>query len=290
MEHTRWEETLSALFPPDKCLRILHAGCDSGFLVAALTGLAHNVVEIPVSPVMDCTKINFENESFDAVVCYEVMSSLSDEKQAWSEFKRVLKKEGHVVVFDTGRIAFEHAQAQGFSHCRFMDFDELNCMSARKPLVDEYHIIPQIALFKRHIQTTKKQIQLYQSWCQSVGTPYPEYTVLNVVSLHPNGMRPSDISTALVIPPQTLTRILSGLQRNGYINRKVNNRDQRSSVITITEAGVEKMKPLQAKLRDIEKRAFIDFRADELADLSGLSDKLLKSLEAAFQNQTGELI
>jgi len=288
MENTRWEETLPALFPPDKHLHILYAGCDSGFFVAALTELAHSVVEIAVSAVMDCTKINLENESFDAVVCYEAMSRLSDEKPAWSEFKRVLKKEGHVVIFDTGRIAVEQAQAQGFSHCRFMDFDEINCMSARKPLKDEQLIIPQISLFKQHVQTVKRQIQLYQSWCQGVGMPYPEYTVLNVVSYHPQGIRPSDISTALVIPPQTLTRILSGLQRDGYINRKTNNRDQRSSVITITEAGEDKIKPLQAKLREIEKRAFIDFRADELADLGGLSDKLLKSLEAAFQDQTEE--
>ena len=288
MEHIRWEETLSALFPPDKHLRILYAGCDSGFLVAALTELAHSVFEVAVSPAMDCTKINFENESFDAVVCYKAMSHLSDEKTAWSEFKRILKKEGHVVIFDTGRIAVEQAQAQGFSHCRFMDFDEINCMSARKPLKDEQLIIPQISLFKRYIQTTKRQIQLYQSWCQSVGMPYPEYTVLNVVSHHPKGIRPSDISAALVIPPQTLTRILAGLQRDGYIDRKTNSRDQRSSVITMTEAGAEKMKPLQANLREIEKRAFLDFRADELADLSGLSSRLLKSLEAAFQKQTEE--
>lgn len=288
MEHTRWEEILPDLFPPDKPLRILYAGCDSGFLAAALTELAHSVFEIAVSPAMDCTKINFENESFDAVVCYEAMSHLSDEKPDWSEFKRILKKEGHVVIFGTGRIAVEQAQAQGFSHCRFMSFGEINCMSARKPLKDEQLITPQISLFKRHIQTTKRQIQLYQSWCQSVGMPYPEYTVLNMVSHHPKGIRPSDISAALVIPPQTLTRILSGLQRDGYIDRKTNSRDQRSSVITMTEAGAEKMKPLQANLREIEKRAFLDFRADELADLSGLSSRLLKSLEAAFQKQTEE--
>ena len=288
MENTRWEEILPVLFPPDKHLHILYAGYETGFLASALTDLAHSVVEIAASPAMGCTKINFGDECFDAVVCYDVMSRLSDEKQAWAEFRRILKKEGHVVIFDAGRIAVEQAQAQGFTHCRFMDFDDMNCMSARKPLKDEQYIVPQITLFRRHIQTAKKQIQLYQSWCLSVGMPYPEYTVLNVVSHHPKGIRPSDISAALVIPPQTLTRILSGLQREGYIDRKTNNRDQRSSVITITEAGAGKIQPLQAKLRDIEKRAFMDFRADELADLTGLSDKLLRALEAAFQNQSAE--
>ena len=288
MEYAQWEETLSVLFPPDKHLRILYVGCDPGILIAAMTELSHSVVEIAVSLIVDHAKTKLENESFDAVVCYEAMSRLSDEKPAWAEFRRILKKEGHVVIFDTGRIAVEQAQAHGFSHCRFIDFDEINCMSARKPLKDEQHIIPQISLFKRHIQTTKRQIQLYQNWCQSVGMPYPEYTVLNVVSHHPKGIRPSDISTALVIPPQTLTRILSGLQRDGYIDRKTNSSDQRSAVITITENGEGKIKPLQAKLHEIEKQAFWEFEAGKIAELSSLSDKLLKSLEAAFQTQKEE--
>jgi DNA-binding MarR family transcriptional regulator len=118
--------------------------------------------------------------------------------------------------------------------------------------------------------------------------PYPEYTALNLISRHPKGIRPSDISAALVIPAQTLTRILSGLQRDGYIDRKTNARDHRSSVITITEAGTEKMKPLQAKLTEIEERALFRFGIDELADQSRLSEKLLKSLEAAFQYHDGD--
>lgn len=313
----RWDEALSVLFPADKPLRILDAGCGSGFLTVILAELGHDIVGIDISPVMvqcayetasalgrrneyrimDCSKTDFEDESFDAVICCEVMNHISDVKSVWLEFRRILKKEGHAVILDTGRITAEQAQAQGFSHCRFMEIDGLDalnpgetlrCMSARKPLKDERYIIPQIALFKRHIQTAKKQIQLYQNWCQSIEMPYPEYTVLNTISHHLKGVRPSDISAALVIPPQTLTRILSGLQKDGYIGRKTNDRDHRSSVITITEAGMEKIKPLQVKLHEIEKYALLGFGADELANLNGLSDKLLKSLETAFQRHPGE--
>ena len=306
MTQTQWEGALAALFPPEKPLRILcvgdagaatgqprvfSAGSDrlnspglsAGAIAAALTALAHSVVEVAAASIADCTKRQFEDESVDAVVCYDVMQRLSGEKAAWPEFKRILKKEGHVVLFDTGRIGVEQAQAQGFSHCRFIDIDGINCMSSRKPLKGAQRIMPQISLFRRHIQTTKRQIQLYQSWCQSAGMPYPAYTVLNMVSHHPGGVRPSDISAALVIPPQTLTRILAALQREGHIDRKTNAQDHRSAVITITEAGAEKIKPLQTELREIEKRAFAGFSTDELAAFSALGDKLLKALETAFQ-------
>ena len=285
MEQTQWEEMLSQLLPPNMKLEILFIGSDPGNIVETLTELNHNVIEIAANQIISNVNIDFESETFDTIICYDFMSRLSDKKKAWTEYKRVLKKEGHAVIFDTGRIAAEQAQSQGFSHCRYIDFDIMNCMSARKPIKDEQDINPQITLFKQHIQIAKKQIQLYQNWCQSIGMPYSEYTVLNLISHHPKGIRPSDISASLVIPPQTLTRILSGLQKNGFIKRTTNNQDHRSVVITITTIGAEKMKPLQAELHEIEKSALSGFQADEIANLNSLSDKLLKALETAIETE-----
>ncbi|MCL1914885.1 MAG: MarR family transcriptional regulator [Eubacteriaceae bacterium] len=282
MEDTRWEEILSTLFPPNENLRIICANGSESILIDSLAALGHSVVEINVSEDMASTRSNFEDESYDAIVCINVLSSLPDDRVAWSEFKRILKKEGHAVIFDSGRITVEQAQAQGFSHCRFLDFDGMNCMSARKPMKDEQLAAPQIALFHKHLQTAKKQLQLYQNWCQGIGMPYSQYTVLNLVSRHPRGIRPSDISSALVIPPQTLTRILAVLQNVGYVDRKANRRDQRSSFLTITETGAEKIKPLQEQLREIEKKALAAFKPEDLAVLSGLSDMLLAALEDVF--------
>ncbi|MDR0314048.1 MAG: methyltransferase domain-containing protein [Treponema sp.] len=307
-----WKEALSELLPKKKTLRVLDAGCGSGFLSVILSKMGHQAVGIDSSPkmvqcayetasafgqrieyrIMDINKMDFDDESFDAIVCCEVLSFLSDIKQAWIEFKRILKKEGRIIIFDTGAITSSQLQAQGFSHCRAKDFEglaahkkkkNLFCLTARKPSRDEKDKIPQIALFHRHIQTSKRQIQLYQNWHQSTGMPYPEYTVLNMISRHSKGVRPSDISSALVIPPQTLTRILAGLKRDGYIDRKTSDRDQRSAVITITDAGTEKIKPLQEALLKIEERAFFEFTVDGLAELCELSEKLFNSLDAVFK-------
>jgi DNA-binding MarR family transcriptional regulator len=108
-----------------------------------------------------------------------------------------------------------------------------------------------------------------------------------MISRHSKGVRPSDISSALVIPPQTLTRILAGLKRDAYIARKTSDRDQRSAVITITDSGTDKIKPLQEVLRKIEEKAFFEFTVDGLAELCELSEKLLNALDAAFKIHTG---
>lgn len=311
-ERVYWEEALSVLLPADTPLRILEAGSGSGFLAVILTGLGHNVIGIDISPamvqcayetasasglrieyrIMDCNKMEFKNESFDAVVCCELMTHLSDVKSALIEFRRILRKDGRLIIFDTGDMILGQVQARGFSHCRVREFEglravqhgeSLHCLSARKPVWSEQDNIAQITLFNRHIQTAKKQIQLYQNWCQSIGMPYPEYTVLNMISRHSKGVRPSDISSALVIPPQTLTRILASLNRDGYINRQTSSRDQRSVNITITETGMEKMRPLQNALRDIEEKALLSFDTDELVKLIELSDKLLNALDSSFR-------
>ena len=258
-EYGFWEEALSAILPTHKSLQLLDLGPDA----------------LP-------SKFDFDDESFDAIIYRKVSSCPDDIKRALPEFKRLLKKEGHIIIFGTDDIMAGHLQAQGFSHCRERNFESLHCLSARKPSRDEQESAPQIALYSRYIQLAKKQIQLYQNWCQIIGMPYSEYMILSMLSRHSKGVRPSDISAALVIPPQTLTRLLAALQREGLIDRKTNARDHRSSVITLTEAGTDKIKPLQTELREIEERAFSGFSADELADLSGLSNKILLALDSEF--------
>lgn len=316
-ERARWERALRALLPGETPLRILDAGSGSGFLAVILSEWNHQVIGIDISPVMvqcayetastfarrieyrimDCIKTDFADESFDAIICCEVMPCLSDRKAAWTEFSRILKKEGHVIVFDEQRLAGEQAQAQahGFSHCQLKDFEGLSCaqsegtlrcMSARKPLRSRLQPPPQISLFKQSIHTAKKQIQLYQSWCQKSGISYSDYTVLNMLSYHTKGSRPSDISAALVIAPQTLTRILAALYKDGYIDKQTQKSDRRSFVITITEAGLEKIRPIQNNLRELEEKALSDFSIDEMAKVNELSDQILSRMRLAFQGNS----
>jgi SAM-dependent methyltransferase/DNA-binding MarR family transcriptional regulator len=310
-ECMKWEQTLAILLPKRSPLRILDVGCGSGFLSILLTQMGHQVVGIDLSPqmiqcayetastfrrriefrIMNLEHMDFADNSFDVVVCCEVLSHLKNHSQAFSEIKRVLKKDGHFILFDTGELRTSMLQAQGFSHCWDKEFDGLSALKeeaaitglgGRKPSAREGNI-PQVALYHKQIQTAKKQLQLYQNWCQSVGMPYPTYSVLNMISHHSKGVRPSDISASLILPPQTLTRILAGLQQDEYIVRKVCVNDHRSVVISITDKGMGKIKPLQMALRKMEEKALMGFDTEELAAASELSKQILLALEAAFR-------
>jgi len=306
-----WENALAKLIPGDKPLRILDAGAGTGFLSVILSMMGHEVIGVDISPVMvqcayetaalfgqriefqemDCESLDFPDDSFDAVICLELLSTLEDDRPAVNEFIRVLKDDAHLIVIDGGDLAIGKFIARGFTHCRVFNLDELASISkneslaaltARKPARGEDGDLPQALLFNRYQQTAKKQALLYQNWCKARDFAYQDFTVLNFVSRHVSGARPSDISTALVIPPQTLTRVLSSLEAQDLIRREVSSRDRRSSVITLSDAGARKTASLQAELRVIEEKALSAFSVEELADLSAVSDRVLKALGNAF--------
>jgi ubiquinone/menaquinone biosynthesis C-methylase UbiE/DNA-binding HxlR family transcriptional regulator len=314
-ERARWESTLAALLPSNDLqqpLRVLDVGCGTGFLSVILALLGHEVVGIDSSPsmiqcayetaaafgqriefrIMNAHELAFENSSFDAVISLELLLHLPDARPVLSEMRRVLKTGGHLIIIDVDKPSPSQLLALGFSHCREQELtdlsainhtDSLSLISARKPTRNQSRDLPQATLVSRHIQTAKRQIQLYQNWCKTVGLPYPEFSVLNFVSRHSSGARPSDIANALVIPPQTLTRILIDLESAGLLQRATSERDRRSSVISLTPSGLEKISPLQQTLREIETAALASIDPDELASLSAVSERVLKALEDAFR-------
>jgi DNA-binding MarR family transcriptional regulator len=242
--------------------------------------------------IMDAAKMDFESESFDAVICCELFGSISEPQLIWDEIKRVLKKEGQIIALDSSAMLLGSLQSQGFSHCRMREFASLaalcgqgsvQCAVGRKPSSGNMGTIPQIALFSQHIQIAKRQIQLYSNWFANAGIPYAEYQVLNMVARHTKGVRPSDLSSALVVPAQTMTRLLSALKDEGYIDRKTNERDQRSAVITITDNGLKRLVPLQEALKAAEEKALREFSADKISELNSLSEEILNALKAAFE-------
>ena len=48
--------------------------------------------------VADITNLNFEDEFFDFIICNHVLEHVSDEKVAYSEVRRCLKRNGKFVV------------------------------------------------------------------------------------------------------------------------------------------------------------------------------------------------
>jgi len=109
-----WKSLLSRVF--DKKGRILDVGTGTGFLALLLSELGHEVVGIDISIGMlekarsksrevqfklgDAENLPFTDESFDGVVCRHVLWTLPDPEKAVSEWYRVTKPDGKVVIID----------------------------------------------------------------------------------------------------------------------------------------------------------------------------------------------
>ncbi|MCL2150755.1 MAG: methyltransferase domain-containing protein [Coriobacteriia bacterium] len=313
-----WEACLSDHLAANGPLETLDAGGSAGFLAIVLSRLGHSVIGIDDSPAMiqrayemaaqlgqriefrilESSDTGFADSSFDAVVCYGQQLGMPDARSAIVEFRRILRKDGLLLAFETSEQSTSQLQTQGFSHCRAFAPETLSsigssaklyCLSARKPAHDDGLVETRQSLLSRHLQLAKRQLQLYQIWFRDKGMTYQEYLVLQLASRHTKGVRPSDIAASLVTSPQTLTHILQGLEDTGLTERNTNPRDRRSSVITITELGSLRLGPIQAGLRDIESAGLADMEVESLSELNSLSIDVLHGLETAFQ-QPGDPI
>lgn len=99
----------------DKKSKILEIGCSGGPLLISLKKQGFsNVYGVDISEeaiklcqrrgienafVMDGNKLNFKDKEFDIIIASDVLEHLPDEKKALSEWSRVLKSKGKMIIF-----------------------------------------------------------------------------------------------------------------------------------------------------------------------------------------------
>lgn len=130
IQRKRWKEELKRLLPANPNLKVLDIGTGPGFFSIILEELGYTIITgIDVSDKMlevakeniqkygkehssiqliqmDAQKLEFKPESFDIIVSRNLTWNLEKPQQAYSEWLRVLKSNGTLLIFDANWYAF----------------------------------------------------------------------------------------------------------------------------------------------------------------------------------------
>ena len=130
IQRERWKKQFARLLPANKNLKVLDIGTGPGFFTIILEELGYkNITGIDVSEKMlevakentqkygkkdssiqliqmDAQKLELKPESFDIIVSRNLTWNLEKPQQAYSEWLRVLKPNGTLLIFDANWYAF----------------------------------------------------------------------------------------------------------------------------------------------------------------------------------------
>lgn len=90
---------------------------------------------------------------------------------------------------------------------------------------------------------------------------------------------PSELSDMVGTSRANMTRILEELVKDGWIERRTAPRDGRRHIISITQAGIDKVRDTVPRIAQPIERAFSDLSAEEVALLDTLLRKLIVSFD-----------
>lgn len=123
---------------------------------------------------------------------------------------------------------------------------------------------------------------IYQDWAKRHGIKDTTLFVLYIISNAKPYCTQNEIGNKLILQKQTVSLILSGLEREGYIIREPNPEDRRNKVVKLTEIGEKFANSILEKLKFAELEAFRDMSEEQRSNIVEsfilLSNSLSKSL------------
>ena len=119
-ERAAWERIFQLVLPTGRTLDVLDVGCGTGFLTFELAARGHRVTGIDFAVAMlgealrkaalrngavrfqqaDAEKLPFASRSFDLIISRHLLWTLADPEAAISEWIRIIRPGGRVVVVD----------------------------------------------------------------------------------------------------------------------------------------------------------------------------------------------
>lgn len=135
-----------------------------------------------------------------------------------------------------------------------------------------------VGLVRAHVATTRR---LSADLETGHGLTLNDYEVLLYLSHAPDRMmRRVDLARSVLLTPSGITRLLEGLERSGYVERKKCESDARVTYACLTDAGLAKLKEAsESHVEEIRSHFGERFSDEELDTLQELLSRL--ELDAA---------
>ena len=119
------------------------------------------------------------------------------------------------------------------------------------------------------------------------GITAAQFNVLSLLSDAPAGLRPSELTQALVVDPSSTTYVIDRMEALGWLQRLDDQRDRRASLIKLTPAG----KDLHAKVAPLYAAALREtlqsLDAARIAPLSAALSEIQQAAHAAVSTVLG---
>lgn len=142
-------------------------------------------------------------------------------------------------------------------------------MAARNAKLTDAHV----AAWKRLLHASHRVVQRIESELKAAGLPNLVWydLLLELKQAEPEGLRPYQLQTSMLMPQHNMSRLIDRLEKAGYAKRFACDDDGRGQIVRITEQG----RSLQRKMWPIYRGVLtqelaVQLSLDEAHNLSAL--------------------
>ena len=149
-------------------------------------------------------------------------------------------------------------------------------------------------LVEKYVRTTKLHRKVLEQELSSTGVYRSQHQLLMFVADHPE-VSQKELARLLGVSTATIAVSLKKLEQGGYIERKVDVRDNRYNQICITPKGMAAAEKSVTIFEKLERSMFQGFSREDFERMGELLDRIYRNLEdyesgweRNFRGQEGE--
>lgn len=144
---------------------------------------------------------------------------------------------------------------------------------------DKYELMEQI---DSYYESWFEINNIYSMWAKSHGIQDSTLFTLYIIKTSEPYCTQNKICSKLLLPKQTISVIISSLEKKGYVFREPNPEDRRNKIVRFTKTGENFADNILEKLKLAEIKAFSQISSEERSSIIGsfklLADSLKKEI------------